>query len=177
MSYVGVGRRFLAILVDAMVSLVWSIPLMERTLANAGTTHFGMTLQIGGDRWEIAGARFVVYELIWFAYFIVMEGTLGATIGKLALGIRVVRPDGSPLGLGESAVRNVLRIVDGFPFVVPYFLGAIVIWSGGPTKRRVGDRVGGTCVVTKASAGAASAPPAPWTSSGEAPPMPPPPAG
>jgi hypothetical protein len=79
-----------------------------------------------------------------------------------------------------------VRIVDGIPFVIPYLLGAIVIWSGGPEKRRVGDRLGATRVVTKASIGATrtlppSVPPAAPTGApaapqpGATPPMPPPP--
>ena len=161
-----------------VVSLAWSIPLAEHGLARTDSgVSFGLSLQLNGDRWEIAGMRFLVYCLIWFTYFIVMEGTLGATVGKLALGVRVVRPDGSAIGWSESFVRNAFRIVDGFPYFLPYVVGAIVIWSGGPTKRRVGDRVGRTCVVTKGSVGATWTPP-PVAVPGEPgtiPPMPPPP--
>ena len=176
MSYVGVGRRFVAILVDMVVSLAWTVPLAEHGPSKTDTgVFFGLSFQLNGDRWEIAGARFLVYCLIWFAYFIVMEGTVGATVGKLALGIRVVRPDGSVIGWSESFVRNAFRLVDGFPYVLPYVVGAIVIWSGGPTKRRVGDRVGQTCVVTKGSVGAGWTPPGTGPTPGGIPPMPPPP--
>jgi uncharacterized RDD family membrane protein YckC len=183
MSYVGVGKRLLAILVDSVVALVWTIPLAERVPVGQSTGALAFTLQVNSDRWEIAGVRFLAYCLIWFVYFLVMEATIGATVGKLVTGIRVVQPDGSPIGWGESLIRNALRIVDGIPFVIPYLLGAIVIWTGGSEKRRVGDRLGSTRVVTKASIGASwtpppsapppGAPPAPQ--SGAFPPMPPPP--
>ena len=188
MNYVGVGKRFLAILVDSVVALVWTIPLAERVPVGQSTGALAFTLQVNSDRWEIAGLRFLVYCVIWFVYFLVMEATIGATIGKLVTGIRVVRPDGSPIGWRESFIRNALRVVDGIPFVIPYLLGAIVIWASGSEKRRVGDRLGATRVVTKASIGASwtpppsapppgtlptAAPPAPH--SGAIPPMPPPP--
>jgi uncharacterized RDD family membrane protein YckC len=186
MSYVGVGKRFLAILVDSVVALVWTIPLAERVPVGQDAGALAFTLQVNSDRWEIAGVRLLAYCLLWFIYFLVMEATLGATVGKLVTGIRVVRPDGSPIGWRESFIRNTVRIVDGIPFVIPYLLGAIVIWSGGPEKRRVGDRLGERRVVTKASIGATrtlppsvppiaptGAPPAPQP--GASPPMPPPP--
>jgi uncharacterized RDD family membrane protein YckC len=39
------------------------------------------------------------------AYFTVFHGLVGATLGKLALGIRVLRRDGSPLGVGWAFLR------------------------------------------------------------------------
>lgn len=39
------------------------------------------------------------------AYFTVFHGLGGATLGKLALGIRVLRRDGSPLGVGWALLR------------------------------------------------------------------------
>jgi uncharacterized RDD family membrane protein YckC len=34
-----------------------------------------------------------------FLYFIILEGIVGATIGKMALKMKVVKEDGSPCGL------------------------------------------------------------------------------
>ena len=127
--------------------------MSERGVERNSGVFFGLYAQVNGRYWQVAGVRFLVYCLIWFAYFIVMEAAIGATVGKLATGIRVARPDGSEIGWSESFVRNAFRIVDGIPFVLPYLLGAIVIWSGGPEKRRVGDRVGKTRVVTRRSVG------------------------
>ncbi len=72
-----------------------------------------------------------------------MEATQGATLGKMALGLRVVRVDGAPISWSESVIRNLLRIVDCLVF---YILGAILIWTS-PLKQRLGDKVAHTVVV------------------------------
>jgi uncharacterized RDD family membrane protein YckC len=70
---------------------------------------------------------------------------LGGTLGKLALGMRVVMEDGSPVTLTASLIRNLLRIIDG---LFAYLLGAIFIWTS-PAKQRLGDRLAKTFVVKK----------------------------
>jgi uncharacterized RDD family membrane protein YckC len=43
-----------------------------------------------------------------------------------------------------------MRLVDSFPFVIPYLLGFVVALTD-DEKRRLGDRVAGTLVVTASS--------------------------
>lgn len=54
----------------------------------------------------------VILDWVWPLAFIlvvgVCEGRFGATPGKLALGLRVRRGDGRPLGLGRGVLRNLL---------------------------------------------------------------------
>jgi len=45
------------------------------------------------------------------AYFTLMNGAYGATLGKMALGLKVVRQDGSPIGYGLALARIVLMNV------------------------------------------------------------------
>jgi uncharacterized RDD family membrane protein YckC len=47
-------------------------------------------------------------------YTIVAEHWLGATIGKRALGLRVVRESGAPIGLGQSFVRQLPMFLQVF---------------------------------------------------------------
>ena len=140
MTHVGVGRRFAALLVDGLVSLVWTIPL-----SHVSTTSNPRTLTI-----DLAGARGWIVVAIWFVYLTAMEAGIGATLGKLALGIRVVREDGGSIDLRRSLVRNLARAVDGLPWVLPYLVGAIVVWNS-PTKQRLGDRWAHTVVVVRDS--------------------------
>ena len=42
------------------------------------------------------------------------------------------------------------RIVDAFPYVFPYLVGAISVWAS-PNQQRLGDRWANTVVVTKES--------------------------
>ncbi|SNR35794.1 RDD family protein [Halorubrum vacuolatum] len=80
--------------------------------------------------------------IVFFAYFIYMEGTYGQTVGKRFLGIVVVMEDGSPCDMKASAIRNVLRIVDG---LFGYLVGLVAILLT-DDDQRVGDLVGDTVV-------------------------------
>ena len=92
---------------------------------------------------DTLGALFAgLSGIAFFAYFIYMEGTYGQTIGKQILGIVVVMEDGSACDMKASAIRNVLRIVDGFG---AYLVGIIVILLT-DDDQRVGDLVGDTVV-------------------------------
>jgi uncharacterized RDD family membrane protein YckC len=54
--------------------------------------------------------------------------------------------DSTAIGYSQAAVRTILRFVDEIPAVIPYLLGAILIWSS-EEKQRLGDRVANTVVV------------------------------
>ena len=66
--------------------------------------------------------------------------------GKLLLGLRVRSLDGARLTLLDATIRNALRGVDGFPYFIPYLVGAITIWSDESDRQRLGDRAAKTVV-------------------------------
>jgi uncharacterized RDD family membrane protein YckC len=138
MRYVGVGRRFLALLVDFIISLVWMVPFLD---VQSSSGYFHAELGSGGS------AAWVAISLV---YFTLMEGFFGATVGKFATGIRVVKEDGTKADFGAALIRNVLRIIDG---LFLYVVGAVLVWMS-PTKQRLGDRVAKTIVVEASSVGA-----------------------
>lgn len=131
MEFVGVGKRAVAIIIDTIVLFVVGYAV---AMVTGETTTAGFNLQ--------GGSAFLLFGIA-LAYYVVLETTLGGTLGKKALGIRVVKLDGSPLDWQASIVRNLLRFVDGFFF---YLVGAICVWTSA-SKQRVGDRVAGTAVV------------------------------
>lgn len=138
MTYVGVGRRFVAIFVDGVLLLIMSGPFAE--------------IQSGEGYWRIGwhGRQVFWPSLIAIVYYVVLEAIAGATIGKFLTGIRVVNEDGTKLGWTGAVVRNVARVVDVFPYVFPYLVGAVSVWAS-PTHQRLGDRWANTVVVTKES--------------------------
>jgi len=180
MTYVGVGRRFVAIFVDSVLLLIMSGPFAE--------------IRHGAGYWRIgwSGRHLFWPGLITIVYFVLLEGLAGATIGKFATGIRVVNEDGTKLDWPAAIVRNVARLVDAVPYVFPYLVGAISVWAS-PNQQRLGDRWANTVVVTKESIALSSGgvpgpvaaggwqhvpapPPADISSNVEtAPPLPPPP--
>jgi uncharacterized RDD family membrane protein YckC len=88
-------------------------------------------------------------SLLWMAYYIVPESLYGASLGKMVLGLCVVRVDGRPLSLGSILTRNVLRFVDVLPGF--YLIGGLSVLATA-NSQRVGDRWAGTTVVARAHA-------------------------
>ena len=139
-EYVGVGRRLGAVIIDALLLMVVNFLIGMVFHAGAVTNANGVI------SYNSSGPGAALQFIIPLLYYIVMEAMMGATLGKMALGIRVVSLDGSSIGWGQSIVRNLLRIVDSLPYIVPYLLGAILIWTSS-TRQRLGDRVAKTVVV------------------------------
>ena len=136
---VGVALRFVAVLIDTAIFFVLGFVIglvsgAAYTSSSGGTHAAGFHLGSGG---------FIVWLFIGLVYYVSFERLLGGTLGKRALGLRVVDEEGHQITWGASVVRNLLRIVDGFFF---YVVGAIVIWSS-PAHQRLGDRAAHTLVV------------------------------
>jgi uncharacterized RDD family membrane protein YckC len=143
--YIGAAIRFVAILIDYLIiwviSAILTIPLFVAAIAVNVTSSTVSAVSFGP-----IVALSVVGLIVWFLYFTLLEGRYGQTIGKMALGIKVVREaDGAPIDYGEAAVRTILRIIDG---LFDYLIGAIFIWTS-DEKQRLGDRVAHTVVVSK----------------------------
>ncbi|MDF9407882.1 RDD family protein [Pelotomaculum isophthalicicum JI] len=127
----GVGKRAVATIVDCVI--FFFISYFLAAMSGSATS--------GG--FELTGGPFFLMCVIGFVYYLIFEGTKGATPGKMLVGLKVVKTDGSRCDFGAAAIRTVLRLVDGFLF---YLIGAIVVWSS-KTKQRLGDRVANTLVV------------------------------
>jgi uncharacterized RDD family membrane protein YckC len=129
LQYAGVGMRFLALLIDGvLMSIVYGIIIVLFLLKPA------------------QGADLVGFY-ITLAYFIGLEATRGATLGKMALGLCVVKTDGSPIGWSESFTRNLLLVID---CLFGCLVGAILIWTS-PQRQRLGDRIAHTVVIYRQS--------------------------
>jgi uncharacterized RDD family membrane protein YckC len=92
---------------------------------------------------------FLVFLLVQLAaewsYFVLFEMLSGGrSLGKWVAGLRVVRDGGLPIAFRESAVRNLLRIVDYLPTGYLVGLTSIVV---SPEGKRLGDLAAGTLVV------------------------------
>jgi hypothetical protein len=68
--------------------------------------------------------------------------TAGKTLGKRAMGVRVIKVDGTAVDFPATAVRNVVRVID----VAVVLVGLLVMFFQ-PQTRRLGDLAAGTIVV------------------------------
>jgi uncharacterized RDD family membrane protein YckC len=134
----GPVRRLFATLIDLLVR---GVLLLLVLLVLGGAS--------AGRRDELARASEGVLLLVLFGlewgYHVAFETTWnGVTPGKRALGLRVVKDGGFPIGFVDSVLRNLLRAADFLP--LGYLVGVMVM-AGDRRFRRLGDRVAGTMVV------------------------------
>jgi uncharacterized RDD family membrane protein YckC len=134
------GARVVALLIDGVVVF---FGLGELVALVAGDEHHSN----GSFGFSLHGGAAALWLVLGFCYWIVLEYAWGTTLGKRLFSLRVVGGDGGRASFAQCVVRNVFRIVDGFPYLLPYLVGFVVALSD-PDRRRVGDRVAGTRVVS-----------------------------
>ena len=124
--------------VEGLIDLVVVIVILYLVATATGhTTDGGFDLPTGPT---------LIGVVLCLAYFIVLEGLWGATLGKIATNLRVVREsDGEAIDWSAAIIRNLFRVIDG---LVLYILGFIVICLT-RKHQRLGDLVAGTVVVRR----------------------------
>ena len=133
LTYGGVRRRFLALFIDGILTWVAMGALGLVAMAASGTDFM---VAIGSSLMSFGGSIFGV------VYSVVMIGKYGATLGKMAMGLKVVRPDGSSFGYGLATGRYFAQFLNVFTFGIGYLMA---IWD--KEKRGLHDRVCGTRVI------------------------------
>jgi uncharacterized RDD family membrane protein YckC len=142
----GLGSRGIAFAVDTLV--LGAIMLAEAVVVGgAFVLVYYLTrrnlLETGGA-WVLAGLLVLLFVTYW-GYFVFGEVARGGrTPGKRALGIRVVRDDGSRVGAIDSLLRNFLRIVDAMPGLYAVGITSVLLSR---KQKRLGDYVAGTVVI------------------------------
>ncbi len=145
-STANVGSRILAFLIDALiVAAVSFVGIRALTLSDATF-----------PQWLVISIMVILIPGWYLGYFIVSE-TLwrGRTVGKAALGLRVVTREGGPVRFRHAAVRAMLGVVD-FAIASGFFAVLFVLLTR--DNQRLGDIVAGTLVLRERSGLPAPAP-------------------
>jgi len=132
------GRRIAAALIDLVV--IGALFVLLGVVFGKSETS-GSSASI-----NLTGFSALVFFGLTFAYYWLCDGIGGRTLGKALLGLRVVRTDGVPIGLGRAAIRTLLRIVDGLPFL--YLVGFVTMLATGARRQRIGDLATNSHVVS-----------------------------
>ena len=136
----GIGSRLVATLVDAAIQLVAAIVLIVVTSA-----------LMGGTDAAAAAAVVIVEAVLVIAGYPILTEWLnhGRTLGKAALGLRVVREDGGPISFRQALVRGLASLVlekPGLGFPITTSAGLLTALFNARSKR-LGDLMAGTFVV------------------------------
>jgi uncharacterized RDD family membrane protein YckC len=85
--------------------------------------------------------EFGFQTFFFFAYWTIMEGFRGQSIGKMVMNLKVVNRDGSRISYGAAAIESF-----GKAFLLP--LDCLIGWLGMPgTKLRLFNRISNTIVI------------------------------
>jgi len=128
----GPASRSLAFLVDALVIglIAFAAVLVAGMTGLANEAFFGLFL--------------VGLFFLWWGYGAACELLAnGRTVGKAALGLRVVSQTGLSINLAQAILRNLLRLVD----VAPPFFPGVAAMALTSRLQRLGDLAAGTIVV------------------------------
>ena len=141
----GVGSRVIASLIDVAIQGAAYLVLVLVDVAIAGSA----------DEAAIRAVLVVELVLVLAGYPIVFEwATRGRTVGKICLGLRVVRDDGGPIGFRQAAVRGLASLTLEKPGLVFPFttLAGLLTISSSSREKRIGDMMAGTVVLNERSA-------------------------
>src|SRR5215813_3743212 len=138
----GFWIRFLAYVVDGFILLL--------ALTVIGGVIFGLVIALGGSDSEVAIGvgivfAFIVYFVVgWLYEALLTSGPHGATFGKQAVGVRIVRADGTPMSFGRATGRHFLKmlVTPMVPLAIGYLLAGFT--SG---KRALHDFMADTLVI------------------------------
>jgi uncharacterized RDD family membrane protein YckC len=141
LKYASIGGRFLALLLDGLIiGAVFMIPIVVISVVIAATNQGGQKPD-GPPGWLIF--FILLLYLVPPLYEIIMVGKYGATFGKMAMKIKVVRPDGSTISYGRSTGRYFAKVLSGIILYIGYLMA---FWDD--EKCALHDRICQTRVVS-----------------------------
>lgn len=132
------ASRGLAMMLDVAIQLIALVVamLVLSQVAAFGDEALALTLFL------------VTLVLIMVGYPVISETlTRGRTLGKMALGLRVVRTDGGPVRFRHALVRGLAGFFVDFWALGMLGVVAVVTSLLSPNGRRVGDYLAGTLVI------------------------------
>lgn len=103
--YAGFWKRLCASVIDALIIVGVMFPLMK-------------TLDLYGSDRSLTIVRSVCPFLLVNMYTVYLHARFGGTFGKLAVGIRVTRPDGNRIGWNQAWRRSSVDIAIAFLVLV-----------------------------------------------------------
>ncbi len=135
--HAGAVSRFLAFLLDTTVAATLFTLLLSLGVL-ALDRVVGVTWAAEDNR-PLLAAMVLLWQLVYFAGATALTGR---TVGKAALGVRVVDPDGAPVGAWHALARTVAFPLGFLLFGIGFLLGLVR-----RDRRMLHDLIGRTAVV------------------------------
>ncbi|BCJ70892.1 membrane protein [Catellatospora sp. IY07-71] len=137
------GSRTLALMLDVLAQVMVAMLLLP-------LLTFGLMLVLGPDTANVTSAYILTIVLVAVGYpTLLLALTRGRTLGKLAMGLRVVRDDGGPITLRQSFTRALVGATLEWPglLLAVGWVASLAVLTGSPRGKRLADMAAGTLVV------------------------------
>ncbi|MCY4582455.1 MAG: RDD family protein [Chloroflexi bacterium] len=147
MEYASRLQRFIAFVIDAIVLIV-----IVGVLSAIGIVEFAASE-------EASTTDSLIQAMIVVGYYVILTVAFGATLGKMAMGMKVVDRDGNKAGAGPVLIREIVAralgtlltvvVGAGIGNLVGAAVGIVIVIMILFDERRQGlhDKIGGTFVV------------------------------
>ncbi len=122
MNYAGFWRRLVAVIIDGVILGAITGILMAIFGAQQTASWLG----------SVIGIIYVIGFWTW----------RGQTPGKMVMGIKIIKTDGSPIGIGRAVLRYVGYLVSTIIICIGYLM---IAWDS--KKQGLHDKIAGTYVV------------------------------
>lgn len=134
-QYVGFGRRLVAALLDGLIMMTVS-------------TLIGFILGLSGavstsQQSSLSGLSYAIGLALSIAYYVFYQQRAGQTLGKKALGIKVVDVSGNTPSLMTFFLREIIgKFISSLILGIGYLM---VLWDS--KKQGLHDKIAGTYVI------------------------------
>jgi uncharacterized RDD family membrane protein YckC len=156
-SYAGFWLRFVAYVIDYII--IWVVqsfifvPILgifgfsfASQLNNADALTDAEAIGLVGSMMAMMGATMFLSLAISLLYWTLLESSkMQATVGKLALGLKVTDENGNKLDFVKALVRNLCKIISGMILCIGYIMAGFT-----DKKQGLHDMIAKTLVVRKA---------------------------
>lgn len=139
----GFWIRFLARLIDGFILAIPTVVLLIPLAIMLGVAGArGRLTPFGPAALTMQGIFMLISIAIGATYETYFVSTRGATPGKLALGLKIVRADGSAVSAGLAFGRYLAHLLSGYLLLIGYLIAAF-----DSEKRALHDRICQTRVI------------------------------
>jgi uncharacterized RDD family membrane protein YckC len=155
-NYAGFWLRFVAVIIDGIILgiVYWIIVLpvigimglgMANDIQHMDTQDPAQAMSLVGPMMAMMGISQLFFIVIQTLYYSLMESSnLQASVGKLALGLKVTDMNGAKVDFTKALVRNLCKIISSMILLIGYIMAGFT-----EKKQALHDMIASTLVVKK----------------------------
>jgi len=136
-KYAGFWVRFLAVIIDGLLLGLVLGPILALIFPTSPFLSPSESLSYSFN------TSYYLRTLLGWAYYVAMTTIYGATVGKMALGLKVVRDDGTKLDVWTVILREIIgKFISAITLLIGYIIAGF-----DSKKQALHDKIAKTYVI------------------------------